>query len=188
MALRNILSEHDELLRKISKPVEKITPTILTLLDDMAETLDAADGVGLAAPQVGILRRIALVRVPDDDILYELINPRILEASGEQEKMEGCLSIDGIAGVVKRPAYLKVWAQNRSLEAFELEAEGLLAIAIEHEIDHLDGILYTDKAYNIMRTSSQEYKDYVEEEERREDAEKLEKRRAWRASRRKRVG
>ena len=188
MAIRNVLLDSDEILRKISKPVERLTPTLLTLLDDMADTLDSADGIGLAAPQVGILRRIVIVRVPDDDILYELINPEVIETDGVQEKMEGCLSVDGIAGLVKRPTYVKVRGKNRRFEPYEIEATGLLAIALVHEIDHLDGILYTDKATKIMSTSSQEYKDYIAEEERQEDAEKREKRRAWRAAKRRRVG
>jgi len=184
MAIRNVLLDSDDILRKISKPVEKITPTILTLLDDMLDTLESAEGVGLAAPQVGILRRIAVVRLPDEDILYELINPEIIETDGEQEKLEGCLSVNGIAGLVRRPVRVKVRALNRRLEPYEIEAKGLLAIALAHEIDHLDGVLYTDRAHKIMDTSSQEYKDYVAKEEREEDAEKRAKRRAMRAKRR----
>ncbi|MCL2616987.1 MAG: peptide deformylase [Defluviitaleaceae bacterium] len=184
MAIRAIRSDKDEILRKKSKPVEQMTPALITLLDDMVETLDSAEGIGIAAPQVGILRRIVVVRLPDEDAMYELINPEIIESDGGQEKMEGCLSVNGIAGIVKRPNYVKVRALNRKLEPYEIEAKGLLAIALAHEIDHLDGILYTDKAYNIMDTNSQEYKDYIAAEERLEEAEKRAKRRAWRAKRR----
>ena len=184
MAIRNIRPDSDDILRKKSKTVEQMTPALITLLDDMVETLTEAEGIGLAAPQVGILRRIVVVSLPDDDILYELINPEIIETYGTQEKMEGCLSVNGIAGVVERPSHVKVRALDRYLKPYEINASGLLAIALTHEIDHLDGILYTDRAYNIMDTNSQEYKDYIAKEEREEEAEKRAKRRAWRAKRR----
>lgn len=144
MAIRQIRFDGDEILRKKSKEVEKISPMTKILLDDMAETMYQAEGVGLAAPQVGILRRIAVIDVHDDNGLIELINPVILERSGEQTYKEGCLSIPGRRGIVKRPLKVKVKALNRRGEEFELEAEGFLAIALCHEIDHLDGTLYTD--------------------------------------------
>lgn len=145
MAIRKIRFKDDELLRKKSRQVEKISPMIKILLDDMAETMYKADGVGLAASQVGILRRVITIDVGDDNGLIELINPVILEAEGEQIKSEACLSIPGMSGLVKRPEKVKVKALNRNGEEFEIEGDGLLAIAMCHEIDHLDGTLYTDK-------------------------------------------
>lgn len=145
MATRQIRFKDDEILRKKSRKVEKITPMIKILLDDMAETMYEADGCGLAAPQVGILRRVITIDVGDDNGLIELINPVIVEQEGEQTKAEACLSLPGESGVVKRPEKVKVKAINRNGEEFEIEGEGLLAIALCHEIDHLDGILYTDK-------------------------------------------
>lgn len=145
MATRQIRFRDDEILRKKSRKVEKITPMIKILLDDMAETMYEADGCGLAAPQVGILRRVITIDVGDDNGLIELINPVIVEQEGEQTKAEACLSLPGESGVVKRPERVKVKATNRDGEEFEIEGEGLLAIALCHEIDHLDGILYTDK-------------------------------------------
>lgn len=147
MALRNIVMETDPLLRKTSRPVEEITPRIIKLLDDMAETMYYDNrGVGLAAPQVGVLRRVFVVDVGDNHGLLEFINPEIIETEGEQEYQEGCLSIPGKTAKVKRPAKIKVKAQDRNGEEFELEAEGLLAVCICHENDHLNGILFTDKA------------------------------------------
>lgn len=145
MATRQIRFKDDEILRKKSRKVEKITPMIKILLDDMVETMYEADGCGLAAPQVGILRRVITIDVGDDNGLIELINPVIVEQEGEQTKAEACLSLPGESGVVKRPEKVKVKATNRDGEEFEIEGEGLLAIALCHEIDHLDGILYTDK-------------------------------------------
>lgn len=134
----------DDVLRKKSKPVEKIDKRILELLDDMAETMRHADGVGLAAPQVGILRRVVVIDVGEG--LIELINPEIVEFSGEQRGAEGCLSIPGIRGEVIRPEKVKVKALNRKGEQIEIIGTGLLARALCHEIDHLDGILFIDKA------------------------------------------
>lgn len=145
MATRQIRFEDDEILRKKSKQVEKITPMIKMLLDDMSETMYEADGCGLAAPQVGILKRIVTIDVGDDNGLIELINPVIVEQDGEQIKAEACLSVPGRHGLVKRPEKVKVKALNREGEEFEIEGEGLLSIALCHEIDHLDGILYIDK-------------------------------------------
>lgn len=147
MALRNIVEEGDPVLRKICKEVKEITPRTLQLLDDLAETMRDANGVGLAAPQVGILRRIAVVEV--DDELYELINPEIVLTEGDQYDDEGCLSVPGKAGKVHRPEYVEVNCLNRLGEEVTYEADGLLARAFCHEIDHLDGILYIDKAEDI---------------------------------------
>lgn len=144
MALREIRHyERDEVLRKKARPVERIDDRILTLLDDMAETMYNAEGVGLAAPQVGILRRVVVIDVGEGVI--ELINPEIIEQEGEQVGPEGCLSIPGLSGMVKRPARVVVSALNRHGERIEIEGTDLLARALCHEIDHLDGILYVDK-------------------------------------------
>ena len=150
MALRDIVKEPDERLRKVCRPVKEITPHILTLLDDMAETMAYAEGVGLAAPQVGVLRRIVVVDVGEG--LIELINPEIIEKDGEVSDSEGCLSIPGKYGEVVRPAYVKVKALNRQGEEAEYEGTELLARAFCHEIDHLDGILYIDRAQQVWET------------------------------------
>ena len=148
MAILNIVKEGDPTLRKICRPVVEITPRILTLLDDMKETLAEANGAGLAAPQVGILRRIALVDLGEE--VVELINPEIVETEGEQEEVEGCLSVPDVWGVTKRPAYVKVKATNRFGEEFTVEGEGLNARCLCHEIDHLDGHLFTDNVLHIL--------------------------------------
>ncbi len=142
MAIRTIRTDEDPILRKTSRVVEVINDRILTLLDDMAETMHEAEGVGLAAPQVGVLKRIIVLDVGEG--LIEMINPEILEIAGEQCGPEGCLSVPEQSGTVIRPQRVKVKALNRHHEAFELEAEDLLARAICHEIDHLNGILFTD--------------------------------------------
>ncbi|MBR2650068.1 MAG: peptide deformylase [Clostridia bacterium] len=143
MAKLNIVKFGDEGLRKVCRPVDAITPRIITLLDDMIETMRAANGVGLAAPQVGILRRIAVIEVEEGKV-YELINPKIIAYSGEQVGNEGCLSNPGKYGTVKRPMAVTVRATNRHGEEYELVGRELLARAICHECDHLDGKLYTD--------------------------------------------
>lgn len=145
MAILNILREGEETLRKKSRPVEVINPRVLRLLDDMKDTLKKAEGVGLAAPQVGVLRRAICVDVGDENGLFQLINPEIVKAEGEQEGMEGCLSIPKRHGIVKRPARVTVRATTRAGKPVEIEAEGLLAVAFCHEIDHLDGTMYIDK-------------------------------------------
>lgn len=147
MAIRSIRKESDEILRKISKKVDNIDDRIIMLLDDMAETMKAAEGVGLAAPQVGVLRRVVVIDVGDG--LIELINPVIVYEKGEQCKEEGCLSIPGKSGIVKRPEKVIVRAKNRKGETFEITGEGLLAVALCHETDHLNGILFIDKAITI---------------------------------------
>ena len=143
MAIRNIRQVGDPILRKTSKEVKEVNDRIKVLLDDMAETMYDADGVGLAAPQVGILKRVVVIDIGEE--LIELINPEIIETSGEQIDEEGCLSVVGEAGNVRRPNYVKVRALNRNGETIELEGEELLARAFCHEIDHLDGILFVDK-------------------------------------------
>lgn len=148
MALREIRTNDDEILRKKSKKVDNITPTIITLLEDMAETMYEAEGVGLAAPQVGILRRVVVIDVGDG--IIELINPEIIETDGEQTGPEGCLSVPGVTGEVERPLIVKVKALNRNDEEFIIEGEGLLARALCHEIDHLDGIIFTDKVIRYL--------------------------------------
>lgn len=147
MALRNIRTEGDEILRKKSRSIDKINEHILTILDDMAETLEKADGVGLAAPQIGILKRIVVIDVGDGVI--ELINPEIIETKGEHTLAEGCLSVPGITCEVNRPVFAKVKALNRNCEEIIVEGTDLLAQALSHEIDHLDGILFIDKAIKI---------------------------------------
>ena len=147
MALRNIVKEGDEVLRKKCRPVDKIDERILTILDDMAETLYDSGGVGLAAPQVGILRRIVVIDV--GEALIELINPEITETEGEISDSEGCLSIPGKYGEVVRPARVKVKALDRRGEEVTYEGTELLARAFCHEIDHLDGILYIDRAQQV---------------------------------------
>ena len=143
MALREIVQIGEPVLRKKAKKVEVIDEKILQILDDMADTMYNADGVGLAAPQVGILKRIVVIDIGDG--LLELINPEIIETSGEQIGEEGCLSVIGESGIVRRTNVVKVRAYNRKGQLFEIEGEELLARAFCHEIDHLDGILYVDK-------------------------------------------
>lgn len=149
MAKLKIRKAGDEVLRKVSRPVEEITPRILTLLDDMTETMRAADGCGLAAPQVGVLRRIAVVEVEEGNVI-ELINPRIIATAGEQQESEGCLSIPGRYGVTKRPMHVTVRATDRNGKTFEVSGSGLLARALCHEIDHLDGKLFTDVTVRML--------------------------------------
>jgi len=143
MAIRQIVQIGDPVLRKKSKVVEKIDAKIIQLLDDMADTMYHADGVGLAAPQVGILKRVVVIDIGDG--LLELINPEIIETSGEQLDDEGCLSVVGEAGAVRRPYRVKVRAFDRNGNLFEIEGEELLARAFCHEIDHLEGVLFVDK-------------------------------------------
>ena len=143
MAIRNIRVDGDEVLRKICKPIEKMTPRLQTLIDDMFDTMYEANGVGLAAPQVGILKRIVVIDVCDGDA-YCLINPEIISSDGEQEGDEGCLSLPGLVGKVVRPNHVVCKALDRDMNEITVEGEGLLARAICHELDHLDGVLYKD--------------------------------------------
>lgn len=147
MALRNIVLEGDEILRKRAREVTDINERIHMILDDMLETMREKDGVGLAAPQVGILKRILIVEI--DGQIIELINPEILETEGVQAEDEGCLSIPGMIGTVERPEYIKIKGLNREGREVTYEGTGLLSVALSHEYDHLDGILYTDKATNV---------------------------------------
>ncbi len=148
MAKLKILKVGDDTLRAVCRPVDKITPRIIQLLDDMIDTMRAADGVGLAAPQVGIRRRIVVIETPDEGLI-ELINPKIIAFSGEQESEEGCLSIPGRWGITRRPMYVTVRAMNRRGETFDINGSGLLAKAFCHELDHLDGKLYIDCAIRM---------------------------------------
>ena len=142
MGLRRILTAEDPALHKVCRPVEKFDRRLHRLLDDMQQTLTEANGVGLAAPQVGILRRVVIVDTGEE--ILELVNPELLETSGEQEGAEGCLSVPGKYGLVKRPNYAKIRAQDRNGEWFEAEGEELIARCFCHELDHLDGIMYTE--------------------------------------------
>ena len=146
MALRQIAQIGESVLRKKCKMVDKIDSKIIQLLDDMADTMYDADGVGLAAPQIGILKRIVIVDIGDG--IIELINPEIIETKGRQTDDEGCLSVINESGLVTRPYYVKVRATNRNGQIFEIEGEELLARAFCHEIDHLDGVLFVDKIEN----------------------------------------
>ena len=143
MALRTIRVQGDPILNKVCRPITEVTPKIRTLAEDMIETMYEANGVGLAAPQVGILKRIVVIDVTGEDPIL-LINPVILSTDGEQTGYEGCLSVPGKTGVVTRPNHVKVKAYNADMEEFTLEGEELLARAICHELDHLDGKLYVD--------------------------------------------
>ena len=148
MAILNIVKEGDPTLRKVCRPVTEITPRILQLLDDMKETLIDSNGAGLGAPQVGILRRIAVVDMGDE--IVELINPEIIEVDGEQEEVEGCLSVPDVWGITHRPMWVKVKALNRFGEEFTVEGEELNARCFCHELDHLDGKLFTDKTIHFL--------------------------------------
>ena len=143
MAKLKIVKFGDPTLRKVSRPVEEITPRILTLLDDMTDTMREAGGCGLAAVQVGVLRRVVVIEVDEGNVI-ELINPKIVAFAGEQEELEGCLSFPGNYGICKRPAHVTVKAMDRHGKIFTLSGDGLLARAICHECDHLDGKIYTD--------------------------------------------
>ncbi len=146
MAKRNIRIMGDSILNKTSKVIEEVTPKIDMLIDDMLDTMYEAQGVGLAAPQVGVLKRLVVIDVsPEGNEPIILINPEIIATDGEQTGDEGCLSLPGKSGVVTRPNYVKVKAYDRHMNPFEVEGEGLLARAFCHEIDHLNGVLYVDK-------------------------------------------
>ena len=155
MALRKIMTEKDPALHKVCRPVTEFNDRLHRLLDDMTETLRQANGVGLAAPQVGILRRAVVVETGEENML-ELVNPRILEQSGEQDGAEGCLSVPGKWGMVKRPNYVKLQAQDRFGNWFEEEAEALNARCFCLELDHLDGHLYTEKVSRFLTEEEME--------------------------------
>lgn len=162
MALRTIREIGDEVLTKQCKEVKEMTPRLKTLIEDMLETMYEAEGVGLAAPQVGILKRIVVIDTGDGP--YVLINPRIVETSGEQTGNEGCLSVPGKVGIVTRPNYAKVVALDIDMKPIEVEGTELKARAICHELDHLDGQLYVDKVEGRLM-SLDELEDDMEEED-----------------------
>lgn len=159
MALRKIFSDKDPALHKVCKPVENFDSKLHRLLDDMRDTLIESGGVGLAAPQVGILRRVVLV--DNGEEILELVNPTLLETDGEQEGPEGCLSVEGKYGLVKRPYYAKVRAQDRNGNWYEAEGEELTARCFCHELDHLDGIIYTEVMERFL--TDKEMQEYCEE-------------------------
>lgn len=148
MALRTIITEGDPVLAKVCRPVEKFDDRLHTLLDDMKETLAVSNGVGLAAPQIGILRRVALVMDADENVI-ELINPTIIKEEGEQTGLEGCLSVPGKYGVVTRPMKVTVRAQDRNGNTFEVSGEELTARCFCHELEHLDGHLFVERAEEL---------------------------------------
>ena len=160
MALRNILTDEDPTLYKVSRPVKDFNERLHILLDDMRQTLVQANGAGLAAPQVGVLRRAVLV--DNGEQILELINPEILEQSGDQYGLEGCLSVPGKYGYVRRPNFVKVRAQDRFGNWFEVEGEELTARAFCHEIEHLDGHLYTEKVDHFL--TDEELEELAEED------------------------
>ncbi len=162
MAIRKIREIGDAVLNKVSKEVKDMTPRTRVLIEDMLDTMYEANGVGLAAPQVGILKRIVVIDVTGEDP-HVLINPRVIETSGEQSGYEGCLSVPGKTGMVTRPNYVKVVALNENMEPVELEGTELLARAICHECEHLDGHLYTEKVEGMLRNVEDVYGDEDEE-------------------------
>ncbi|MCG7407603.1 peptide deformylase [Paenibacillus sp. ACRRX] len=154
MAIRIIVHEPDPVLHEVAKEVTKFNANLHKLLDDMADTMYDAEGVGLAAPQIGVLKRVIVVDVGDDNGLIEMVNPELIEMEGEQLGPEGCLSIPGLNGDVRRHQKIKVKGLDRNGEVFEMIAEDFLARAFQHEIDHLNGILFTsiaDSVYEIQR-------------------------------------
>ena len=161
MAIREIRVQGDEVLGKVCKEVKAMTPRTLVLIEDMIDTMYEAMGVGLAAPQVGVLKRLVVIDVGEGPIV--LINPEILETSGEQTGDEGCLSVPGKAGTVTRPNYVKVKALDENMEEVIYEGEGLLARAFCHEIDHLDGHLYVEKVEGELHDVTYEEEDFDEE-------------------------
>ena len=169
MALRNIVTEGDPTLTKVSRVVTKFDARLHELIDDMIETLQNANGVGLAAPQVGVLRRVVVLDTGEE--ILELVNPEILSASGEQTGLEGCLSVPGKYGIVTRPNVVKVRAQDRDGNWYEAEGEGLIARGFCHELDHLDGHLYTEKVERFLTDEElEELYESAEEEEEEEQA------------------
>lgn len=163
MALRKIVEQGEECLNKVCRPVTEFNPRLHALLDDMAETLADANGAGLAAPQVGVLRRVCLVLDEENETFIELINPEIIAQSGQQTGLEGCLSVPGKWGIVTRPDCVRVRAQDRNGAWFEVQGEGLTARAFCHEIEHLDGHLFVEHIDHFL--SEEELRDYLEREE-----------------------
>ena len=166
MALRKIVEVGDECLNKVCRPVTEFNPRLHALIDDLIETLSDANGAGLAAPQVGVLRRVCIVLDEDSGEYIELVNPKITVACGEQTGLEGCLSVPGKWGIVTRPNAVRVKAQDRYGREFEVEGKGLTARAFCHEIDHLDGHLYTEHIDHFL--SDEELRAYLEAEEKGE--------------------
>ena len=162
MALRKIALEGEECLTRVCRPVTDFNSRLHTLLDDMADTLAESGGVGLAAPQGGILRRVCVV-LDEDDQLIELVNPEIIRTEGEQTGLEGCLSVPGKYGVVTRPEVVRVRAQGRDGEWFEVEGEGLTARCFCHEIEHLDGHLFSEHCDRLL--TDEELEQYLKEHE-----------------------
>ena len=162
MAIVKILTQEDPALSKICHPVTKFDERLWGLLEDMRDTLIKSNGVGLAAPQIGIIRRVVLV-INDQDEIMEIINPEIIEQRGEQEGFEGCLSIPGMVGVVKRPMYVKIKAQDRNGEWYEAEGTGLTARCFCHELAHLDGHLYSELCDRLY--TNEELEDMMEEDD-----------------------
>ncbi len=166
MALRQIRIMGDDRLEKICRPVKEMTPRTKELIQDMLETMYDANGVGLAAPQVGILKRIVVIDVGEGPLI--MVNPEILETSGEQTGQEGCLSLPGQAGIVTRPNYVKVRALDENMQEFIIEGEELLARAICHECDHLDGIMYVKHVegnlFDVSDEAEEEFEEEFEEE------------------------
>jgi peptide deformylase len=165
MAIRIIVKDPDPVLREIAKPVLKITSNIIKLLNDMADTMYDAPGVGLAAPQIGILKRVIVMDIGDDNGLIELINPEVIAEEGEQFGPEGCLSIPGLTGDVMRALTVTVKGLDREGNERIIVGSELLARCILHEVDHLNGILYTDLAEKVYRTLKEDEEDEEEEEE-----------------------
>ena len=153
MAIRNIVKEGDVILSKTSRKIENFDQKLWQLLDDMDETMRKANGVGLAAVQVGMLKRCVIVDIGDEEGLIELINPVIVEKSGSQNEVEGCLSCPGEYGITERPMSIRVKAQDRNGNSMDLEVSGFKAVAFCHEIDHLDGILFKEKAIRMLDPS-----------------------------------
>ena len=163
MALRRIIEIGDDCLTKVCRPVTDFGPRLHQLLDDMAETLETAQGAGLAAPQVGVLRRACLVLDEESETFLELVNPEVLSQSGREERLEGCLSVPGKWGLVPRPTKVRIRAQDRDGNWFEMEGEGMLAQAFCHEIEHLDGHMYTEHIDRFL--TDEEVQAYLEKEE-----------------------
>ena len=154
MAIRNIRTLGDDILRAKAKEITEMTPRIEELIDDMFDTMYEANGVGLAAPQVGILKRIVVIDIGEGPVV--MINPRIVESSGEQTGEEGCLSVPGKSGIVTRPNYVKAVALDEDMKEYEIEGEGLMARAICHELEHLDGHLYVEKVEGELHSTEYE--------------------------------
>ncbi len=156
MALMRIRVDEDPVLRRKSSKIERMDPTILQLMDDMAETMYKAPGIGLAAPQVGVNLRVIVVDVGEESGLLKMANPKIVETEGMCMMTEGCLSVPGLLGDVERPEKIIVKAMGPEGKYFRMEAEGMLARCLQHEIDHLDGILYTDKAISVWEPTEED--------------------------------